>query len=564
MQITLLQSILIGIWSGLCFTGMLLGTFTNRCLVLSAGVGLVLGDLPTALLMGAVGELAFLGFGVSQGGSVPPNPLGPGIIGTIIAVTMKDQGIDPGSALALSFPFAVAIQFLITAIYTASTALTAKTAEAVSRKHFGTFRLLSNVTLIVFVLTGFCIGFAGAYSADGLKYLISLIPAWLSTGLGVAGNLLPAIGFAMILSVMVKKKYIPFVIIGYLAVAYLNLTIIGVAMLGTAVALLEYFRKEERQDTGGIRRGCAEKDCIEKDYIEKENIENDRIENANIENDITGGGRPRKTENRAQVFNSGDYRRTALRAYFLQSAFNYGNYEGTGYAYIMYPALRKFYKDDDALKRSIQENMEFMCTNPNFLPIITSMHLVMLDNNTSGDEIKSIKRALMGPLAGIGDSLVQFCIAPLFSTIGASLAQDGLLLGPVLFLAAMNGCLVSLKLMCCSWGRKLGSSIVESLHEKMEQVTDMASMIGVTVIAGLAVSFVKLTTPLAYTASLPDGQTSTVQIQSMLDAVAPRLLPALYTGFIFYLIKVKKWNVYKLVGITVILGILLSALHVIA
>ena len=70
--------------------------------------GTILGDLPTGLAMGAVGELAFMGFGVSQGGSVPPNPMGPGIVGTIIAITMKDSGIDVGSALALSFPFAVA------------------------------------------------------------------------------------------------------------------------------------------------------------------------------------------------------------------------------------------------------------------------------------------------------------------------------------------------------------------------------------------------------------------------------------------------------------------------
>lgn len=28
----------------------------------------------------------------------------------------------------------------------------------------------------------------------------------------------------------------------------------------------------------------------------------------------------------------------------------------------------------------------------------------------------------------------------------------------------------------------------------------------------------------------------------MIDAIAPRLLPVLFTGLIFYLIKVKKWT----------------------
>lgn len=553
MEITLIQCILIGVWSGICFTGMLFGTFTNRCLVLSAGVGVILGDLPTALAMGAVGELAFLGFGVSQGGSVPPNPLGPGIIGTIIAVTMKNQGIDVGSALALSFPFAVAIQFLITAIYTAATTLTAGIGKAVKAGDFVRFRLMANITLVIFVISGFCIGFAGAYSAEGLQHLIGLIPGWLSTGLGVAGNMLPAIGFAMILSVMVKKKYIPFVLIGYLAVAYLHLTVIGVALLGTAIALLEYFRRES-----GENGSAGEQAKV----MGEERPEN----HADAECGIHGGENAHKCESAqktSKVLTIKDYRKTALRAYFLQSAFNYGNYEGTGYAYIMYPAFRKIYKEDERLKEALEDNMEFFCTNPNFLPIITSLHLVMLENETPPEEIKSLKRALMGPLAGIGDSLVQFCLAPLFSTIGASLAQDGMILGPVFFLLAQNSCLVSLKLLCCSWGHRLGSSIVESLHAKMEQVSDVAGMIGVTVIAGLTVSFVKITTPLAYTASLPDGQVSTVSVQNMLDAVAPNLLPALYTGLVFYLIKVRKWNVYKLVGLTVAVGIVLSAFGII-
>ena len=57
-----------------CWSGMLFGIYSNRCLVLSFGVGVILGDIPTALAVGAVGELAFMGFGVGAGGTVPPTP----------------------------------------------------------------------------------------------------------------------------------------------------------------------------------------------------------------------------------------------------------------------------------------------------------------------------------------------------------------------------------------------------------------------------------------------------------------------------------------------------------
>ena len=60
MEITIVQAVLIGLWTGVCLSGMLLGIYTNRCLIMATGVGLILGDLPTGLAMGAVGELAFM------------------------------------------------------------------------------------------------------------------------------------------------------------------------------------------------------------------------------------------------------------------------------------------------------------------------------------------------------------------------------------------------------------------------------------------------------------------------------------------------------------------------
>ena len=109
----------------------------------------------------------------------------------------------------------------------------------------------------------------------------------------------------------------------------------------------------------------------------------------------------------------GDIVKTSLRSYFLQNGFNYGNYQGLGYANMLYPTLRKMYKDDDdALQAALKDNIEFFNSNIHFTPFITSLHLVMLQNKTPGAEIRNIKMALMGPLAGIGDSLSQFCLAP--------------------------------------------------------------------------------------------------------------------------------------------------------
>lgn len=260
-----------------------------------------------------------------------------------------------------------------------------------------------------------------------------------------------------------------------------------------------------------------------------------------------------------------DYTKTTLRAYFLQNGFNYSNYQGIGYSLVIYPAFKKLYgNDEERLIKELKDNSEFYNTNPNLLPFITSIHLAMADNDMSYEEVRGIKMALMGPLAGIGDSLSQFCIAPLFSTIFASMAMDGIAIAPILFLLAMNAVLLSIKLFMGSYGRKLGTSMIDKLSEKMGVISDAASMIGVTVIAGLAATFVKMNVAISFAAGeVAEGATqSTVNIQAMLDKVAPALLPVLYTILMYYLIKKKGWTTYKLVILTVILGIAFSFLGI--
>lgn len=243
MDITILQAILIGLWTAFCYAGMLWGIFTNRAIVLSFGVGVILGDIPTALQCGAIAELAFMGFGVGAGGTVPPNPIGPGIIGTLMAITMAD--VTPESALSLSLPFAVAIQFLQTAIYTVRAGAPEGAANALKKYNFSGFRRSANMTVVLFAVVGFALGFLGAFSMDTLSNLVAMVPKWLLNGLTVAGGMLPAIGFAMIMSVMLKKEFIPFALLGYILAAFLKLPVIGIALVGAVFALKHYNETEK-------------------------------------------------------------------------------------------------------------------------------------------------------------------------------------------------------------------------------------------------------------------------------------------------------------------------------
>lgn len=253
MEITLVQALLIALWTGFALSGALLGIYSNRSLVLSFGVGLILGDLPTALTVGAIGELAFMGFGVSPGGTIPPSPLGPGIFGALLAIT--NPNIDGQTAFSLSIPFAIAIQFAITTINTLMSFSPALAKKAIEEDNDKKFTLYANLSYILQFLVGAVIGLVAALSTSTINQMVDMIPEFITNGLSMAGAMIPAVGFAMILSNMIRKENVAFVLLGYVLSAYLGMPLMGVAAFATFFAIYEYQR---RGDTKALDQTASE------------------------------------------------------------------------------------------------------------------------------------------------------------------------------------------------------------------------------------------------------------------------------------------------------------------
>jgi len=267
-----------------------------------------------------------------------------------------------------------------------------------------------------------------------------------------------------------------------------------------------------------------------------------------------------KMASKEKVLTKADYRSAILRSYYLQNAQNYGNMQGTGMLNSIWPQLRKIYKgDEDKFKQVATSNLEFYNTNPQPYPFVSTLMLAMYDSGQSEDDVRAVKMALMGPLAGIGDALSQFALAPLFSTIFASLALQGVIFAPLMFIACLIGVTFGVRCLMGYLGWKVGTSIIDTLSDKMQALTDIASMIGLTVIAGLSVSFVKVNLALQYS-TVVKGKEQVVAVQTILDKIMPFMLPMLLTYFVYWLITKKKWTIYKIILLLLVLGIGLSAI----
>ena len=241
MEISIVQALLVAVFSGFCMMGNLMGIYTNRCIVMATGVGIILGDVTTGLAVGAIGELAMMGFGVSQGGSTPPNHIGPGVVGAVIAIT---TGLEAEAAFALAYPIGIMVATILPFVYTISATINAWAVKELDKKNFTAFRIAANGSVWMFGLVGFIVGLGACLSVEGLTAIVNMIPAHLLTALTVASKFLPAIGFAMILSVMMKKEVIPFVILGYAAFAFFGLDAVKTTILAVMIVLILLFNNK--------------------------------------------------------------------------------------------------------------------------------------------------------------------------------------------------------------------------------------------------------------------------------------------------------------------------------
>ena len=75
------------------------------------------------------------------------------------------------------------------------------------------------------------------------------MPEWLAHGFEIAGGILPAIGFGMLLKIMFKVEYFPYLIIGFLVATFLNFSnLLPVALIGFAIAGYKFFEEKQNEE----------------------------------------------------------------------------------------------------------------------------------------------------------------------------------------------------------------------------------------------------------------------------------------------------------------------------
>ncbi|MEF9967746.1 MAG: PTS system mannose/fructose/sorbose family transporter subunit IID, partial [Longicatena sp.] len=173
--------------------------------------------------------------------------------------------------------------------------------------------------------------------------------------------------------------------------------------------------------------------------------------------------------NVAKHLDSSDIKKVFWRAFLLPSCYSMDIMQAPGFAYSMIPVLEKLYSDDkEKLAEACSRHSEVYNNTFAMSPLVLGISSAMEEEAANNEEfdvssINNIKVALMGPLAGIGDTFFWGTFRIIGSGIGISLAQQGSILGPLLFLLIYNIPHILVRIYGIKLGYKFGGKSIEAI-----------------------------------------------------------------------------------------------------
>jgi len=512
-------------------------TVLYRPLIGGTLVGLVMGNPIEGMKIGATINVLYLGW-ISAGGTLPSDPSLAGYLGTALAL---GAGLDAQTALTLAVPLGI-LGGITWAIRMSVSPLFVHWADKYAEE--GNIRMVGfcNVVppqILLFIISFFPVFFGALYGVDAVKGVLNAIASInifganysLLGALYIAGGMLGAVGIAMNLRFLFRGAVAAYFFLGFLlatvfqamgsvkgleGISQSSIVIIGV--VGVALAFLHVT----------LARGGAPAPTLAK-----------------------------VPERKPSLLTRDDlFRSWATWLFFSHACYNWERLQASAFAHSMTPIIRRLYTTKEEISAALKRHLVFFNTQPDIGDVIHGIVAAMEEERAMGapiddDAINSVKTGLMGPLAGIGDTIQQGTVIPITLAIAITMAQQGNILGPILYIIITAAWVWGIGWFLYLQGYLQGRAAVTNILQGglLSDVITGASVMGNLVMGALVVRFVSVKTPIEITAG-----GSTFKLQAVLDQFMPNLLPLLLVLLCWWLLN-RRVN-----SLTIVIGIIVVAL----
>ena len=236
-----------------------------------------------------------------------------------------------------------------------------------------------------------------------------------------------------------------------------------------------------------------------------------------------------------------------------------------GYLTSMLPIVEELYKDKAEQKEAMQTYTAFFNTEPQLGALVVGITAGLEEARANGDAvdgetINGMRAGLMGPIAGIGDSLVVGTLIPVLLGIALGLSKGGNPIGALFYILVWNVLIYGGMRFAYFKGYELGDKAVEFLvGPKGQALRKAISVIGGMVIGAVAATWVSVTTSLELKNA--DGE-AFLKLQEKIDGVYPGLLTAGFITICWWLMAKKKVSPNLVMLLLVVIALIGVALGI--
>ena len=211
--------------------------------------GVIMGEPVLGMQAAAYIQLTYLGW-ITAGGSMPGNLMVAGIYGTALTVL---SGADPKLAVSFAVTLSLLGILINQAYMTLNSVWVHRADKYLEEGNLKGVRLMNYVPsgILSFVLYGIPVMLMILYGAQWAQDTLAMIPQWLVDALNLVGAIMPALGIAMLLNYLGKKKLIAFFFFfGFFATVYLKLDTMSLFIFSAVIAAVMYFFSRDREEGG--------------------------------------------------------------------------------------------------------------------------------------------------------------------------------------------------------------------------------------------------------------------------------------------------------------------------
>lgn len=511
------------------FFGTTGGFYTiGRPLVAAAIVGLILGDVETALAVGVIIQAMYIG--VITPGAVMPFDVN--YIGYLTAALVVMSNASPELGATIAVPVGLLGVLIWNIIWVVNVYFAHKADKYAADGNSRGIRMMNLLPQVVNFILRFVPAFLILLLGRGfLEKALDAIPATLEHYLIVVGGILPALGIGLLLTMIVKDKiYLGVFLLGFIMVVYLELPIIAISIIGTIAALFVYrFSNNENEEEA----------FVEQQQEEPQTDNSNRL--------------PKKL-----LF------RTWLTWLFFNGSSQSGErMQGVAFAHSMSRVIDALYHTKEQRAAAYKRHLTLFNVEPQVGSVVVGVTSAMEEQRASGadlddDSINTVKIGLMGPLSGIGDTLIVGTMIPILLAIAIGITEAAGIAGPLFYFIVYPTVTLIYSWFLFKYGYSAGLTGIQSVISsgQLYRLTNSLNVLGLLVMGALSASYIELSTPLSYTSGEME-----LSLQSILDQILPGLLPLVTVGLVYYLLDRKKKSAIWVMGflfVFALIGVLIK------